>query len=377
MPYILGMATKDVAFGVLAEELESRMAEGVSRPWTGGELEDLALRVFRVQFEQIPAFRAFCESRGRTPIDVDRWQDVPAVPARAFKHIDFCVSTPEVLFLTSGTTGGLEERGRHLVPRASLYRASLIPPFRAHLLGSATVARLPFLSLIPPAEAMPGSSLSWMVSAAAEELASHTRWLVGGDGTLDAVGLRAAMQDAARTGEPVLLLGTALALLHAVESLERSPGEPLPAGSRVMETGGFKGTGRDVGRGELYERIARVTGVPVGRIVSEYGMTELLSQLYTPVLVEGSADPVEHVPPPWLAIRALDPMTLEELPEGETGLLAFYDLANAGSVSHVLTEDLGSVARGRVRLEGRVRGAEPRGCSRAMDELMSSAGATR
>jgi len=375
MPYILGMATKDVAFGVLAEELESRMAEGVSRAWTRDGFDELALRVFRVQFERVPAFRAFCEVRGRTPSDVGRWQDVPTVPARAFKHIDLCVSEPELVFLTSGTTSGPEERGRHLVPRASLYCASLLPPFRAHLLGSST--SIPFLSLIPSAEAMPGSSLSWMVSRAAAELATDVRWLVGGDGALDETRLRESMRDAAAAGEPVLLLGTALALLHAVESLERTPGEALPVGSRVMETGGFKGTGREIGRAELYERIARATGVPEARIVSEYGMTELLSQLYTPVLSEGPADPVEHVAPPWLAVRALNPMTLEELPEGEAGLLAFYDLANAGSVSHVLTEDVGSVVAGRVRLQGRVLGAEPRGCSRAMDELMTSAGASR
>jgi hypothetical protein len=144
-----------------------------------------------------------------------------------------------------------------------------------------------------------------------------------------------------------------------------------------METGGLKGTGREIGRAELYERIAAATGVPEDRIVSEYGMTELLSQLYTPVLAEGASDPVEHVAPPWLAVRALDPMTLEEVAEGETGLLSFYDLANAGSVSHLLTEDLGRVVAGRVRLEGRVRGAEPRGCSRTMDELMSSVGGAR
>jgi hypothetical protein len=253
------MARKDVAFGALAEELESKFMEGVSGQWGADEFEELALRVFRCQFDHVRAFRAFCEARGRTPAAVERWQDVPAVPARAFKHIDFCVSEPELVFMTSGTTRGAETRGRHLVPRTSLYRASLIPPFRAHLLGSAAAPPMRF------------SSLSWMVSTAAAELSSGTRWLVGADGSLDAPGLRDAMREAAGVGEPVLLLGTALALLHAVESLERTPGAPLPAGSRVMETGGFKGTDREIGRAELYERIASATGVPEDRIVSEYG----------------------------------------------------------------------------------------------------------
>jgi hypothetical protein len=137
-----------------------------------------------------------------------------------------------------------------------------------------------------------------------------------------------------------------------------------------METGGFKGATTELSRPELYDRITTATGVPAVRIVNEYGMTELLSQLYEPVLTDGEGAIGWHVTPPWLRVRALDPMTLEELPEGRKGVLAFFDLANLGSVSHILTEDVGSIVGGRLRLEGRAPGAEPRGCSRAMDELM-------
>ena len=118
-----------------------------------------------------------------------------------------------------------------------------------------------------------------------------------------------------------------------------------------------------------------VTGIPGERVVNEYGMTELLSQMYEPILTEGPGAAGTHIGPPWLRVRALDPLTLEELPSGEEGLLAFFDLANIGSVCHILTEDLGSVIEGRVHLVGRVLGAEPRGCSRAMDELMLAANA--
>ena len=137
-----------------------------------------------------------------------------------------------------------------------------------------------------------------------------------------------------------------------------------------METGGFKGRARTVPRADLYDALSKSTGVPAGRIVNEYGMTELLSQLYEPVLA-GEATGCGHVPPPWMKVRALDPDTLEERPEGEPGILQFFDLANAGSVAHVLTEDIGAVRDGRVFLEGRAAGAEPRGCSRAMDDLMA------
>ena len=139
-----------------------------------------------------------------------------------------------------------------------------------------------------------------------------------------------------------------------------------------METGGFKGVRRSVPRAALYDAIARLTGLSADRIVNEYGMTELLSQLWEPVLGEGVSASGHHVSPPWLRVRALDPTTLEPMPEGEDGILAFLDLANLGSVSHVLTEDTGSVRNGRLRLRGRAAGAESRGCSRAMDDLMAA-----
>ena len=79
------------------------------------------------------------------------------------------------------------------------------------------------------------------------------------------------------------------------------------------------------------------------------------------------------VPPPWIRFRVLDPITLEALPEGERGLVAHFDLANVGSVAAVLTEDVGRASSGGLQLFGRTAGAEPRGCSVAMDELLSAA----
>jgi len=139
-----------------------------------------------------------------------------------------------------------------------------------------------------------------------------------------------------------------------------------------METGGFKGRSRTVGREELYGALEARTGVPRGRIVNEYGMTELLSQLYEPVLREGPGASGRHVPPPWLKIRALDPATLAPVPAGTPGLLAFFDLANAGSVSHILTQDVGAVSPDGVRIRGRAEGAEPRGCSLALEDVLGA-----
>ena len=369
--------TPERDFDEIASALESRFRDG-TEPWAPSEFEARAFEVFRHQFETCETYRLFCRRRGIEPGSVMSWEDVPAVPATAFKYYDFVSGPPQsdpLIFRTSGTTYGSEQRGRHVVLRPDLYRASLIAPFESALFpdGPEDVS---FLSLIPAPEEAPESSLSFMVGEVSERLASRTSWLVSGDGTLDVEGLMESLEVAGEAGEPVLLLGTAAAFVHLLDR----PGQALravPDGSRVMETGGFKGARRAISRDDLYRGIAEATGLPTHRIVNEYGMTELLSQLYEPVLSEGPESAGEYVAPPWLRVRALDPTTLRPVDEGVSGILAFFDLANVGSVSHILTEDIGSIVGGRVRLEGRAQGAEPRGCSRAMDDLMTVAGEGR
>lgn len=361
----------DALVDTLVKSFEAFGREGPAT-WDAASFDRLALAAFRLQFDACAPYRALCEARGATPSAVTRWQDVPAVPTTAFKHFDLLSASDDrahLVFRTSGTSRGTERRGRHLVPRPELYRASLLGPVRGALLGD--LHRAPFVSLIPSPDDAPDSSLSFMVGAAAEHLAGEVVWLVGGDGRWLSEGVTRAA-DVVAAGDPVVLLGTALAFLHLLESDAPVVGR-LPEGSRVMETGGFKGLDRSVTPEALHVGIERLTGVPRGRIVNEYGMTELLSQLYEPVLREGAGAAGRHEGPPWLRVRALDPTTLEPVAEGEAGVLAFFDLANLGSVCHVLTEDVGSMVDGRVRLRGRARGSEPRGCSRAMDELMSAA----
>ena len=360
------------SFEHLRADLLRRFEGPLDVAWPGGDFERLALSAFAHQFGSNPIYRSFCEARRCTPATVRRWEDVPLVPTMAFKHLDLHTGGPgsaEVVFRTSGTTRGGELRGRHHVRSVALYRASLLPPFREFIMHDAE--RLPFISLIPAPTELPDSSLSFMVGAASEEFASETHWFVDGSGAIDRPGLMATLERLSSAGEPFLLLGTAFAFVHALEA------DALrcmaPEGSRIMETGGFKGRVRDIGKHDLYRRLTDSMGIPGGRIVNEYGMTELLSQLYEAVQKEGPAAAGTHVPPPWMRVLARDPTSLEVVPEGEKGILAFFDLANLGSACAIMTEDVGSVADGRVRLVGRAEGSEPRGCSRAMDDLMVAA----
>ena len=357
----------------LRDDLIGVMGAGVATPLPDADFDDLARRVSAHQCERNPAFARFCEARGVQPGSWSSWRDLPPVPARAFRERGLVSRGPaQAVFRTSGTTGGGTERGEHRVPDLSLYHASLLPNFEAHLLPDGT--GLPMLSLIPSPREVPDSSLSHMIGVVEAELASETRYFVDRDGRLDEHGLRSALGDAEGAGDPVLVVGTAFAFVHLLDALAKEGRRfRLPDGSRVMETGGFKGRSRTVPREELYAAIDSRLGIPPDRIVNEYGMTELLSQFYEPVLTGGAR---LHHPPPWVRTRVADPATLEPLAPGCEGLLCHFDLANLGSVCCVLTEDLGvepPEAEGHgFRVLGRNPGAEPRGCSLAMDDLMTA-----
>jgi len=78
-----------------------------------------------------------------------------------------------------------------------------------------------------------------------------------------------------------------------------------------------------------------------------------------------------HKPPHWARTRVLNPKSLDEVGDGEVGLLCHYDLANRGSVIAVLTEDLGTKVESGFLLLGRATGTELRGCSVLIEELLS------
>ena len=366
--------------GRVRERLGQVMAGGPEALPGGEAFNDLALEVFRIQCRANPIYGALVRGRGLDPGAITDWREIPPVPAAAFKEVRLVTGSADhipLLFRTSGTTRGGERRGEHAVVDPSLYRAALLPPFRDHLLPDG--ARLPFGALLPSPRVAPDSSLSFMVDAAMSEFAAPGGgWFLDRSGVVDQDTLLTFLQGGARSGTPLLLVGTAFAWVHWMDLMDADGLRiDLPEGSRILETGGFKGRSRVVPRGELYRGLEERLGVPRGRIVNEYGMTELLSQFYEPVLSGGTpVEPEErhHVGPPWVRTRVLDPETLADVDEGREGLLCHLDLANLHSVAAVLTEDLGAKVGEGFRVLGRVAGAEPRGCSLLMEELLGGPG---
>jgi hypothetical protein len=355
----------------------------------GGDLgepdfNDLALALYRFQFEWNPVYGAFCRGRGLTARAVDHWSAIPPVPTSAFKSVSLATGPGdqelEAVFRTSGTTRGTDRRGEHPVVDLRPYHAALESTFRHFLIPDS--ADLWSASLIPDPARLPDSSLSHMVGRVSERLcAGSLGYFADPDWGMDLQGLGGALDRAVDEDRPVLLMGTAFGFVHWLDELFRSgQRRVLPAGSRIMETGGFKGRSREIGRAELYEGLSRCTGIPPRSIVNEYGMTELGSQFYEPSLRDPATPAAVEdrwlEAPPWVRSRVLDPVSLEEVGDGHPGILAHLDLANLNSVAHVLTEDRGIARTGGFSLLGRSPGAEPRGCSLTTEEILRAGGGT-
>ena len=370
------------------------ISRGVGAPSSDSDFNCLALLLFRHQFDRNLAYRRYCDLLGISASQVNHWSQIPAVPTTAFKDTDLTTLPPKqrrYVFHSSGTTGQRPSRHFHDVATRALYEAALWTAFEKAVLGlsreavrsrrrkeadGSPVAPCPpphvggyngnnLLILTPtPAEA-PHSSLVHMMETVRRRLNAPSSAFIGARVLENERTLAAAVQSKIHNPTPkafgvestILLLGTAFAfvrLLDAVESL------PLPIGSRVMETGGYKGRSREVPRDELHDLMATKFSISRSAIVSEYGMCELSSQFYSTLRTPHSAF---FSGPPWTRVQMIDPENGREVREGKRGLIRIFDLANRGSVIAIQTEDVGVKHGDGFELIGRAPQAEARGCS--------------
>jgi hypothetical protein len=352
-------------------EASTRIA-GKASPGRDNEFEALALEVFRFQYASNPPYQAFCRARKRTPETVRRLEEIPAVVTSAFKELEFSCIPPAgrvAVFHSSGTTIQRPSRHFHSRDTLRLYETSLNAGFREFVLKD--LERPEFLILAPRASEAPHSSLVHMFETASKEFGESAKFLadIAPDGgwSLRFQEIETAVQDAGKRGKPLIVCGTAFSYVHLCDWLADSSRRlTLPENSIVFETGGYKGRSREVTKHELYSMIQERLDVSAARIVSEYGMSELSSQAYD----SGSAPISEQVEDrvfrfsPWARAFVVSPENGAEVPEGEVGLVRVYDLANAGSVIAIQTEDVAMRAPRRgFKLRGRAAQAEARGCS--------------
>lgn len=314
----------------------------------GGDWGAFALKVFRFQCACNSAYGAYVRLRGVEPSAVVDAADIPFLPVEIFQSQWVSVLEADApvdrIFQSSGTTG--QRRSRHVVDDLDWYDEVAWAGYE-HCMGASVNRKV--LALLPGYRAE--SSLIHMVRSFMDK---------GGQKNLDAwFFMGEADQLDARLAElndePVMLIGVTHALLAWADASKHRY-HPVHPDLQLIETGGMKGQGPERIRAEVHAALAPLT--PSGRIGSEYGMTELLSQAW-------SSGEGRFVSPPWMQVRlgALnDPGRWVE--PGRQGRIHVMDLANLSSCAFLATSDIGRQHPDNTfEVLGRFDHAEVRGCN--------------
>jgi len=308
------------------------------------QFNDVALEIFRYQYEHNSLYRLFADSLGINAAQVSSYDRIPFLPVSFFKTHKVVTGsfTEEAVFESSGTTG--TTTSRHYVADFTLYEESFT---RGWKLFYGDISQYNIFALLPSYLERQNSSLVYMV----DRLLWKSDLTFGGFYLHDLEKLATEIRNALAGNKKVMLLGVTYALLDLAEQY------PLPlTGAVVVETGGMKGRREEITRAELHETLIKAFSVT--SIHSEYGMTELMSQAWS----QGGG---LFTCPPWMKVLVSDtndPLTL--LPAGRTGGINVIDLANLHSCSFIATQDLGRLNdSGQFEVLGRFDSSDVRGCS--------------
>lgn len=306
--------------------------------------EHLALEVFNSQAISNLVYKEYLNILNIKPSSVKSVKRIPFLPISLFKTRKVLVSgkQPKIVFSSSGTTGA--ETSKHYVASTELYERSFSEAFERFY---GHPSKYCILALLPSYLEREGSSLVYMVERLIE-LSEHPQ---SGFFLQDTDKLISILQDNELKQQVTLVFGVTFALLELVKKFKANLKY-----TTIMETGGMKGRGKEMVRGEVHSILTESFGV--GSIHSEYGMTELLSQAYS----KGNG---VFECPPWVRTMVRDPYDpFTILPNGKAGAINIIDLANLYSCSFIQTDDLGLVhSDGSFEVLGRMDGSQIRGCN--------------
>lgn len=309
------------------------------------------LNVFHYQYEHNHVYRLWTDLLGIKPSDVKDLDHIPFLPIEFFKSLDVVsspVTSKTVRFTSSSTTS--QTPATHYVNNIALYEQSFMNGFRRFYGEPSDYC---FLALLPNYLQRKGSSLVYMC----ERLIKTSGHPLGGfflDTISELTGRIKALNE---SGQKTLLIGVSYALMDLCDT-----GIQLGPNITVMETGGMKGTRKELLKEELHAYLRQ--GFGISSVHSEYGMTELLSQAYS------RGDGLFETPP-WMRflIREIeDPLQLRK--DSKTGGINVIDLANYESCSFIATKDLGRLTpENKLQLMGRYDNSDVRGCNLMLGEF--------
>jgi phenylacetate-coenzyme A ligase PaaK-like adenylate-forming protein len=306
--------------------------------------EDIALRVFRFQAVSNPVYAEYLRYLKVSPQTITSINRIPFLPIRFFKShpVQSGEWQPQAEFTSSGTTGA--QTSRHRVWSLTWYHQVAEKIFTSFF-GDPSSYHI--LALLPSYLERTGSSLIEMMN----HLIVKSRSEHSGYYLYNRSELTEKLERLRSDKRNVILWGVSFALLDLAETVDMDLSHCL-----IVETGGMKGRRKEIIRQELHEFLRKRFHIP--HIISEYGMTELMSQAY-------AKEQGRFQCPAWMKIfiREINDPFDWAMP-GRTGGINVIDLANFHSCSFIETEDIGlRYEDDSFEVLGRLDNSDIRGCN--------------
>lgn len=309
---------------------------------------DEALDLFRKQSENNELYRNFISRLHVNPSDVSKLSEIPFLPISFFKT--HCVKTgmfePAICFESSGTTGMVNSK--HCIKNVQAYLENTVSIFEEFY---GDLDQYCIIGLLPSYLERNNSSLIAMV----DHFIGLTRNPLSGFYLNEFKKLHDLLLELELQKQKTILMGVTFSLLDFVASFPINLRHTI-----IMETGGMKGRKKESTRMEIQRMLK--DGFGVDSIHGEYGMTELMSQIYSKG--DGLYSNASRIK---ILLRSPDdPFEIWEEDEHimRVGVVNVIDLANVDSVGFIATDDLARyTGNGRFELMGRVDSSDVRGCS--------------
>jgi hypothetical protein len=312
--------------------------------------DEYLMQLFAFQYKYNTIYHSYCKNLNIKLDDVAQIGQIPYLPISAFKHHGVKTGDfdSQEVFLSSGTTGSI--RSIHHIRNLDHYHKNTEMIWSSRF---GDLSQYCFLALLPGYLERDGSSLISMV----DYFVKKSQFSQSGFFLRDHQELYETIKSCQKDGIPVVLFGVTYGLLDFTERFSDDYSDLI-----IIETGGMKGMRKEMTKEALHQVLYERTQCL--QILSEYGMTELMSQAYT----DGTTKFKPNLSLRMVTHQINDPLMPEKV--GKPGIICISDLANIDSCAFIQTEDIGILyENGEFEISGRLEASDWRGCNLLLDEL--------
>ncbi|HXE98515.1 MAG TPA: hypothetical protein VN642_19085 [Dongiaceae bacterium] len=333
-----------------------------------GLFNHLMLSCFADQCASSAPYRDYCRKVGTTPETVTDWDEIPAIAS--FRHRErldrLCPGqSVDELCRTSRTVDLRHTRGPFFPDKrlVELMRRVQLEAARRYLFPD--IPRMKMLFFVPQPRMAPGMVMASGIERFRQEFgADGSRFLISFTG-LDLKGFVRELRSAEQSGEPLAILGVTHGLDYFMDAcLKAGVGFRLPAGSRIMDSGGFMGRYAATPPEQFFHNCETVFGISRNYCVNALWICESSTVYFDALLADiiaGRPGARRKVPPPWTRVLIVNPLTFRRVEPGKIGLIRLYDLSNRGMGAVVQTDKMGCEIGDGFEIIGKLDRNDPQG----------------